>query len=50
MDAIVDTDFAGYRRTRKSTNGGYVKHGTHIINSWATTQTVIAMSSGDAEY
>ena len=50
MDAIVDTDFARYRRTRKSTSGGYTTHGTHLIKSWATTQTVIAMSSGEAEY
>ena len=50
MDAIVDTDFAGCRRTRKSTNGGYVMHGTHLIKSWATTQTVTALSSGEAEY
>ena len=50
MEAIVDTDFAGCRRTRKSTNGGCVMHGMHLIKSWATTQTVIAMSSGEAEY
>ena len=50
MDAIVDTNFAGCRGIRKSTNGGYVTHGTHLIKSWATTQTVIAMSSGEAEY
>ena len=49
-DAIVDTDFAACRRTRKSTNGGYGMHGTHYIKSWATTQTVIAMSSGEEEY
>ena len=46
----MDTDFAGCRRTRKSTNGGCVMHGMHLIKSWATTQTVIAMSSGEAEY
>ena len=50
VDAIVYTDFAGCRRTRKSTNGGYVMHGIHRIKSWANTQTVIAISSGEAEY
>ena len=49
-DAIVDTDFARCRRTRKSTNGCYVMLGTHHIKSWTTTQTVIAMSSGEAEH
>ena len=46
----MDTDFARRRRTRKSTSGGYTTRGTHLIKSWATTQTVIAMSSGEAEY
>ena len=50
MDAIVDTDFARCRRTRKSTNGGYVIHRTRLIKSWATTQTAIEISSGEAEY
>ena len=48
MEAIADTDFVG-KRTRKSTNGGCVMSGTHLMKSWATTQTVIAMSSGVAE-
>ena len=25
-------------------------HGMHFIKSWTTTQTVIAISSGEAEY
>ena len=50
VDAIVDTDLAGCRRTRKSSNGSCVMHGTHLIKNWATTQTVIAMSSGEAAY
>ena len=46
----VDSDFAGCKRTRKSTNGGYAMHGHHLIKSWSTTQTVVAMSSGEAEH
>ena len=46
----VDTDFAGCKFTRKSTNGGMILHGGHLIKSWSTTQTVIALSSGEAEY
>ena len=30
LTVAVDTDFAGCRRTRKSTNGGYIMHGGHI--------------------
>ena len=48
-DAVVGTDLARCRRTRKSTSGDYMMHGTPFIKRWATTQTVIVMSSGEAE-
>eukprot|EP00972_Heterocapsa_arctica_P056547 8346871-Heterocapsa_arctica.AAC.1 len=47
--AIVDTDYAGCLETRKSTSGGVLMHGCHCIRSWSTTQSVIALSSGEAE-
>ena len=50
INVYVDTDYAGCPRTRKSTSGGLVMHGDHMIKSWASTQTVIALSSGEAEY
>ena len=50
MDARVDTDHAGCLKTRRSTNGGALMHGKHTIKSWASTQSVIALSSGEAEY
>ena len=46
----VDTDYAGCRRTRKSTSGGVVMLGKHLIKGWSVTQAVIALSSGEAEY
>ena len=46
----TDTDYAGCKKTRKSTSGGVVMWGEHIIKSWSTTQSVIALSSGEAEY
>jgi len=45
-----DTDYAGGVRTRKSTTGGVCMIGDHIVKSWCTTQAVIALSSGEAEY
>ena len=45
-----DTDFAGCRETRKSTSGGVLMIGKHLIKTWSSTQSVIAMSSGEAEY
>ena len=46
----VDTEYAGCKRTRRSTNGGMVMLGDHLVKNWATTQTVVAISSGEAEY
>ena len=46
----ADTDYAGCRRTRKSTSGGLLMIGEHVVKSWSTTQAVIALSSGEAEY
>ena len=46
----ADTDYAGCRRTRKSTSGGIGMMGNHLIKGWSTTQAVIALSSGEAEY
>ena len=50
FDSRVDTDHAGCLRTRRSTNGGALMHGRHTIKTWASTQSVIALSSGEAEY
>ena len=46
----TDTDYAGCKRTRKSTSGGVVMWGNHLIKSWSSTQSVVALSSGEAEY
>ena len=46
----TDTDYAGCKRTRKSTSGGVVMLGSHLIKSWSSTQSVVALSSGEAEY
>ena len=45
-----DTDFAGCKETRKSTSGGVIQLGQHTIRTWSSTQAVIALSSGEAEY
>ena len=49
MKVYVDTDFAGCMKTRRSTSGGVAMRGTHIIKAWSTTQTTVALSSGEAE-
>ena len=43
VNVYVDSDWAGCARTGRSTNGACLK-------TWSTTQTVVARSSGEAEY
>ena len=50
VNVWVDTDFAGCLETRKSTSGGVIMLNNHVIKAWSVTQTVIALSSGEAEY
>ena len=50
ITAFTDTDFAGCRKTRKSTSGGIIMIGKHTLKTWSLTQSVIALSSGEAEY
>ena len=36
-------------RTRRSTSGGIAFLGSHCINAWSSTQTIVALSSAEAE-
>ena len=50
LEAVTDADHAGCLRTRKSTSGGVVRIGAHVITDWSLTQPVIALSSGESEF
>jgi hypothetical protein len=50
LECWTDTDYAGCRDTRKSTSGGLICFGKHLIRGWSSTQKVIALSSGEAEF
>ena len=50
LDVYSDTDHAGCIRTRKSTSGGCLMVGRHIIKTWSATQACVALSSGEAEF
>ena len=50
IDVYCDSDWAGCPRTRKSTTGGCVMLGSHLIRSWSSTQSSISLSSGEAEH
>ena len=46
IDAYADTDWAGCPRSRRSTSGGCIMLGTHLLKCWSSTQAGVAMSSG----
>ena len=50
LNVYTDTDWAGCPRTRKSTSGGCVMLGRHTVKTWSSTQTSVALSSGEAEF
>ena len=49
LAGFSDSDWAGCRKTAKSTSGGFVMAGKHCIKSWSATQKHITLSSGEAE-
>ena len=44
-----DSDWAGCRVTGKSTSGGALTIGSHLIKAWSRTQSNITLSSAEAE-
>ena len=49
LDVYADSDWAGDRKSRKSTSGGMIVWGGGLIKSWSKSQSVVATSSGEAE-
>ena len=49
VTAESDSDWAGDRKTRKSTSAGVIRVGHHFIKSWSKDQSIIALSSAEAE-
>ena len=50
IDAYADTDWAGCPRSRRSTSGGCIMVGTHLLKCWSSTQAGVTMSAGEAEF
>ena len=49
LDVYTGTDFAGCKTTRSRTSGGTVMFDSNCVRHWATTQTTLSLSSGEAE-
>ena len=49
MVVRTDADWAGCRRSRKSTSGGNISIGSHCIKVWAKMQGVMAKRSAGPE-
>ena len=47
---FTDSDFAGCMRSRKSTSCNIMFWGSHMIRAASSTQAVISLSSGEAEF
>ena len=44
-----DADWAGCKESRKSTTGGCITLGEHVLKGWSKTQSLVALSSGESE-
>ena len=49
IHVYVDSDFAGCRKSRKSTAGGCVMFDGHLMKAWSKTMATLALSTGEAE-
>ena len=49
VTCFTDSDWAGCKRTRRSTSGGCMLWGSHPIKMWSRTQALVSSSSAEAE-
>ena len=49
IDVYTDSDWAGCSKTRRSTSGGFMMRGTHLLAHWSSQQSTVALSVAEAE-
>ena len=50
IQVYSDANWAGCKKTRKSTSGGVVTRGKHLIKAWSRNQNIVALSSAESEF
>ena len=50
LQVFSDANWAGCKRTRKSTSGGVIMRGQHLIKAWSRNQNIVALSSAESEF
>ena len=48
-EGYIDSDWGGCKGSRRSTSGGVLMSGQHVLKTWSTTQATVALSSAEAE-
>ena len=46
----VDADHAGCSATRRRTSSGVIQVNDHVLSEWSTTQSTVALSSGESDF
>ena len=49
IDVSTDANWCGCKLSRKSTSGGTICRGKHLIKAWSKTQAILAKSSAESE-
>ena len=50
IQVYSDANWAGCHKTRKSTSGGVIMVGGHVIKTWSRNQSTVALSSAESEF
>ena len=49
MSVYTDSDWGGCTSARRSTSGGVIMRGKHVVCHWSRTQQLVALSSAEAQ-
>ena len=49
IDVSTDANWCGCKLNRRSTSGGTIQRGKHLIKAWSKTQSILAKSSAESE-